>query len=125
MAAPMNISIPPLRPGERIEEWQPLFVAATSALAAHAGDKAVIQILPSYVCRDEFERDTTLLAIKEESIEAAFKVLSNALDAPINEFDATSRFRSMVWARGAPIEVFLADYGRRQNEQGFSFAKFP
>ena len=86
MAAPMNISIPPLRPGERIEEWQPLFVAATSALAAHAGDKAVIQILPSYVCRDEFERDTTLLAIKEESIEAAFKVLSNALDAPINEF---------------------------------------
>ena len=119
MAAPMNISIPPLRPGERIEEWQPLFVAATSALAAHAGDKAVIQILPSYVCRDEFERDTTLLAIKEESIEAAFKVLSNALDAPINEFDATSRFRSMVWARGTRIEVFFTRLWKEAKRAGF------
>ncbi|KAI6650042.1 Transposon Ty3-G Gag-Pol polyprotein [Oopsacas minuta] len=119
MAAPMNISIPPLKPGERIEEWQPLFVAATSALAAHAGDKAVIQILPSYVCRDEFEKDTTLLAIKEETIEAAFKVLSNALDAPIDEFDATSRFRSMVWARGTRIEVFFTRLWKEAKRAGF------
>ena len=115
----MNISIPPLRPGERIEEWQPLFVAATSSLAAHAGEKAVIQILPSYVCRDEFERDTTLLAIKEESVEAAFKVLSNALDAPIDEFEATSRFRSMVWARGTRIEVFYTRLWKEAKRAGF------
>ena len=62
----INISIPPLKPGERIEEWQPLFVAATSSLAAHTGEPAVVQILPSYVGRDEYERDITLLAIKEK-----------------------------------------------------------
>ena len=42
-AAPMNISIPNLKAHERIEDWQPLFVAATSALAAHAGERAAIQ----------------------------------------------------------------------------------
>ena len=84
MVAPINISIPPLKTGERIEDWQPLFVAAMSSLAAHAGERAVVQILPSYVCRDEYESDITLLAIKEETVEAAFKVLSNALNAPID-----------------------------------------
>ena len=119
MAAPMNITIPTLKPGERIEEWQPLFVAATSSLAAHAGEPAVIQILPSYVCRDEFERDTTLLAIKEETVEAAFKVLRNALDAPIDEFEATTRFRKMVWARGVRIEVFFTLLWKEAKRGGF------
>ena len=115
----MNISIPPLKPGERIEEWQPLFVAATSSLAAHAGERAVIQILPAYVCRDEFERDTTLLAVKEETLEAAFKVLHNALDSPIDEFEATSRFRNMVWARGVRIEVFCTQLWKEAKRAGF------
>ena len=119
MAAPMNISIPPVKPGERIEEWQPLFVAATSSLAAHAGEPAVIQILPSYVCRDEFERDTTLLVIKEETVEAAFKLLRNALDAPIDEFEATTRFRKMVWTRGVRIEVFFTLLWKEAKRAGF------
>ena len=107
MAVPMNISIPPLKADERVEEWQPLFVAATSSLAAQSGERAAVLILPSYVCRNEYERDTALLAIKEETIEAAFKVLCNALDPPIDELEATARFRSMSWARGVRIEVFF------------------
>ena len=87
----MNITIPSLMPEERIEDWQPLFTASTSSLAAHAGEKAVVQIIPSYVCRNEFERDTALLALKEETIVAAFKILRNTLDPPIDEFEATSR----------------------------------
>ena len=47
--------------------------------------KAVIQILPAYVCRNEDERDTTMLAVKEETLEAAFKELCNALDSLIGE----------------------------------------
>ena len=58
MAAHLNISIPPLKPDERVEDWQPLFVVATSPLAAHAGEKAAVLILPSYVCRNEYERET-------------------------------------------------------------------
>ena len=57
MAAHLNISIPPLKPDERVEDWQPLFVVATSPLAAHAGEKAAVLILPSYVCRNEYERE--------------------------------------------------------------------
>ena len=56
MAIP-NIGIPPLIEGQRIEDWQPLFVAATSTLVATAGEKAAVQILPSLVCRDAFERN--------------------------------------------------------------------
>ena len=103
----MNITIPPLKANERIADWQPLFMAATSALAAHAGQKAVVQILPSYGCRDEFERDTTLIAIEEETIEAAFKILCNTLDPPIDEFESTARVCSMVWGRGTRVEVFF------------------
>ena len=119
MAAPMNISIPALKPEERIEDWQPLFVAATSALAVQAGQQAVVQMLPSFVCRDEYEKDVTLLAIKEESIEAAFKVLQNALDSPIDEFEATARFRSMVWARWVRIVVYFTRLWKEAKRAGF------
>ena len=44
MAAPTGIAIPALKPDERIEDWQPLFVAATSSLAAHAGERAAVLI---------------------------------------------------------------------------------
>ena len=107
MAAPTGIAIPALKPDERIEDWQPLFVAATSSLAAHAGERAAVLILPSYVCRNEYERDTALVAIQEETIEAAFKVLCNTLDPVIDEFEATARLCSMTWARGVRIEVFF------------------
>ena len=63
MAAHLNISIPPLKPDERVEDWQPLFVVATSPLAAHAGEKAAVLILPSYVCRNEYEREMALIAM--------------------------------------------------------------
>ncbi|KAI6661486.1 hypothetical protein LOD99_13359 [Oopsacas minuta] len=119
MATPLNISIPPLKPDERVEDWQSLFVAATSSLAAHAGEKAAILILPSYVCRNEYEREIALIAIKEESIEAAFKILCNALDSPIDEYEATARFRSKVWARGMRIEVFFTQLWKEAKRAGF------
>ncbi|KAI6651366.1 Retrovirus-related Pol polyprotein [Oopsacas minuta] len=119
MAAPLNISIPPLKPDERVEDWQSLFVAATSSLAAYAGEKAAILILPSYVCRNEYEREIALIAIKEESIEAAFNILCNALDSPIDEYEATARFRSKVWARGMRIEVFFSQLWKEAKRAGF------
>ena len=115
----MNITIPSLKPEERIEDWQPLFTAATSSLAAHAGEKAVVQIMPSYVCRNEFERDTASLALKEETIVAAFKIFRNTLDPPIDEFEATSRVCSMIWGRGTRVEVFFTLLWREAKRAGF------
>ena len=59
------------------------------------------------------------MAIKEETIEAAFKVLRNALDPPIDEFQATARFRNMVWARGVRIEVFFTLLWKEAKRAGF------
>ena len=41
MATPLTIAIPPLRDGQTIAAWQPLFTAAVSAL----GDGAAIKLL--------------------------------------------------------------------------------
>ena len=103
MAAPLNISIPPLKEDQRIEEWQPLFIAATGALVVTSTEKAAIQILPSFVCRNVYEHSTVLEAIKEETLEAEFALLCANLDPPVDQFEAMLSFRRMQWARGARI----------------------
>ena len=85
-------------------------------MAAHAGEKAAVLILPSYLCRDEYERDVALLTIKEETIEAAFKVACKALDPPIDEFEATARFLKLTWARGVRVEVYATNLFERGKE---------
>ena len=120
MAAPLNISIPPLKEDQRIEEWQPLFVAATSALVVTSTEKAAIQILPSFVCRNGYEQSTVLEAIKEETLEAAFALLRASLDLPIDQFEAMLSFRRMQWARGARIEVFFDQLRRQAKRAGQS-----
>ena len=118
MAGPMNISIPPLVEGQRLEDWKPLFVAATSTLVATSGERAAIQILPSLVCRDAFERATVLEAIKEETLAAAFETLEASIDTPIDEYEATARFRALVWARGVRVEVFFTQLWNEQLPEG-------
>ena len=48
-----------------------------------------------------------MLAVKEETLEAAFKILCNALDSLIDEFEAPIRFRSIVCTRGVRIGIFF------------------
>ena len=96
MAAPLNISIPPLIEGQRIEGWQPLFLAATNALVANVNEKVAIQILPSFVCRNDYDQSTILQAIKETTLEEAFTLLCTSLDPPIDGIskDAMGQGRS-------------------------------
>ena len=54
MAAPFNVSIPPLVEAQLIEDWQPLFIAATSTLVTNANEQVAIQMLPSLVCRNDY-----------------------------------------------------------------------
>ena len=90
MASPLNISIPPLVDGQRIEDWMPLFLAATSALVANSTKKVAIQMLPSFVCRNDYERSIALQVIRENTLKEAFELLSDSLDQPIDEFEALS-----------------------------------
>ena len=120
MASPLNISIPPLTEGQRIEDWQPLFIAATSSLVANANEKVAIQILPSFVCRNYYEQSTVLQAIKEETLQAAFTLLCASLDPPIDEFEAATLFRKMQWARGIRVEVFFDQLRKQAKRAGYS-----
>ena len=119
MAPPLSISIPTLKPDERVEDWQPLFVAATSSLAAHAGEESSSTNPPILCLQERVQREMALIAIKEESIEAAFKILCNNLDSPIDEFEATARFRSKVWARGVRMEMFFSQLWKEAKRAGF------
>ena len=49
--------------------------------------------------QERIRENTALWAIKKETIEAAFKVLFNALDLTIDELEATARFCRMGWAK--------------------------
>ena len=52
MPAISRFVIPPLQPGERIVDWQPLFTAAvTTLLARSGGEKLASGLLPEYVRR--------------------------------------------------------------------------
>ena len=120
MAAPLNIPIPPLTEDLRIEDWQPLFIAATSSLVANSSEKAAIQILPSFICRSEYEQSTVLEAIKETTLKDAFTLLCESLDPPIDQFEAMTRYRKMQWARGVRIEVFFDRLRKQARRAGHS-----
>ena len=96
MATPLNISIQPLTEEQRIEDWQPLFIAATSAIVASSTKRIAIQMLSSFVCRNEYEQSTVLEAIKESTLKEAVELLSSSLDPPINEFEARGSNRSIL-----------------------------
>ena len=120
MATAWNISVPPLSGEQRVEDWKPLFMAATSTLVALAGEKAAIQMLPSYLIRRDYEKAIALEAINEETLEQAFSVLTENLDPPIDLYEATSRYRAMQWSVGERIDDFFYQImGRSKTIQPF------
>ena len=67
--------IPSLQPGERIEDWQPLFTAAvTTLLAKPAGEKLALGPLPGYVKRRPAEVESIREVIELESLDDMFKL---------------------------------------------------
>ena len=80
--------IPPLQPGERTEDWQPLFTAAdTTLLARSGGEKLALGLLPGYVRRSPAEVELVREAIEMESLEDAFKLLKT-LDDHVDQYEA-------------------------------------
>ena len=72
MATPITLAIPPLKEKQTIAAWQPLFVAAFSAL----DQKAAVKLLPAYVKRGRLEERVVLGAVEKETIEGAFNYLT-------------------------------------------------
>ena len=93
MAIPLTIAIPPLREGQTIAAWQPLSIAAVSALE----DRATVKLLPDYVKRGRLEEKVVLGATKEKTPAEAFTHLKERLDPEEDEFAAGVNFRKMCW----------------------------
>ena len=59
MATPLTVAIPPLKDGQYIATWQPLFMAAVASM----DQKAVVKLLPAYVKRGRLEEKVVLGAV--------------------------------------------------------------
>ena len=64
MATPLTIAIPPLQERQTIATWEPLFIAAVSAI----DQKAAIKLLPAYVKRGRLEEKVVLGAMGKETL---------------------------------------------------------
>ena len=93
MATPLTVSIPPLRPGQKIAEWEPKFRASVVSLE----EAAAKRLLPAYLCRGKLEERVVLEAIQKDTLE---KLLKDRLDPPADIFDAIGRFSLLVWPVG-------------------------
>ena len=104
MTTPITVAIPPLKENQTIAAWQPLFVAAVSAI----DQKAVVKRLPAYVKRGRLEERVVLGAVEKETIEEAFDYLKERLDPDI--FEAAAEFRRMTWGPGELVQDFFTRY---------------
>ena len=82
----------PLRPGQKIAEWEPKFRASVVSLE----EAAAKRLLPAYLWRGKLEERVVLEAIQKDTLENAFKLLKDRLDPPADIFEAIGRFRLLV-----------------------------
>ena len=106
MSTPLTIAIPPLREGQTIAAWQPLFIASVSALE----DRAAVKLLPARVKSGRLEDKVVLRATEKETLAEAFTYLKERLDPEEDEFAAGAYFRKMCWIPGEPVLDFFARY---------------
>ena len=104
-----GLSVPPLRPDDRIEDWEPLFRASVGHLTAQGeeGIKTAIGLLPALVNRRTVESEISKEAVKCASLDEAFKLLRETLDPPVDVFEATQQFHEMKWQPGVQVDDYF------------------
>lgn len=105
-----NTSIPPLHDGERIEEWEPFFTAAVSNLLAkgEAGHAMAKSMLPAYINRRTAERELVKEVIaRETTLPAAFQVLKDTLDPPLDKYKTMRELCRLDWCPGVMVDDFF------------------
>ena len=115
MATPLTLSIPPLRVEQIITAWQPLFIAAASALE----DRAAVKLLPAYVKRGRLEGKVVLRATEKETLAEAFTYLKERLDPEENEFAISVQLKYLQFSVKERCKFFV--YDRLPNEPNLTF----
>ena len=113
----MQLVIPPLRSGDRIEEWETSFRAATASyLLAEKGEKFVIGLLPAFVNRRPAEVALVReLVATETSLDTAFESL-RTLDPPVDKFSAMQILCRTNWDKGQQVDDFFYSLKREAKQ---------
>ena len=86
-----SVEIPHLQTGQKIVDYQKIFLAATATLK----DDQRRACLPIYVDRTEGEKQIAFAASAEESLEKAFKFLEDYIDGPPCLYTESAKFFDM------------------------------
>ena len=113
-----QFSIPPLKPNDRIEDWEPLFKAAVTGLLTHEnGEALAIGLLPAHVNRRPAESELVQDAIGMASLNDAFTLLKT-LDDPIDKYEMMQSLCRSDWSPGTPIDDFYYQLKKKARQAG-------
>ena len=107
-----SIHAPILKKDERIEDWKPLFQAATAGLrTTEGGVLKALQMLPNYVNRTYAERRSIVEVIEENkeaaSLDVAFATLIKQIDPPKDPHRGLRELRKTDWQAGESVDDFF------------------
>lgn len=111
----MNLPIPALKPGERIEDWKALFTAGVSTLLNRGaeGEVLAIGLLPAYLNRRTAERELVREVVRDcSTLKAAFEVLVSTLDPPLDKYQCMQEMCRLDWVPGVQLDDFFFELKR-------------
>lgn len=106
----MNLSVPALRTGDRIEDWKPLCLAGVSTILARgkSGQALAVGMLPAYLNRRPVERELVRQVVQDcDSVEDAFKILITTLDPPLDKYQCIQDMCRLDWVPGVQVDDFF------------------
>ena len=110
--------IPLLKTGMRIDEWEPLFRAATTSLLVQEnGESLVIGLLPAYINRRPAEVEIVKEAIRKTTIDESFELL-RTLDDPIDKYAMMQSLCKADWTPGTAIDDFFYQLRQKAKHAG-------
>ena len=110
--------IPPLKPNDRIDEWEPLFRAAVTGLLTHEnGETLAIGLLPSHVNRRTAEVELCKEIVQLQTLDEAFALLTT-LDDPVDKYEMMQKLCRADWVPGTAIDDFYYTLKEKGNKAG-------
>jgi len=106
----MNLSVPALRAGDRIEDWKPLCLAGVSTILARgkSGQALAVGMLPAYLNRRPVERELVRQVVQDcDSVEDAFKILITTLDPPLDKYQCIQDMCRLDWVPRVQVDDFF------------------
>ena len=110
--------VPPLKPSDRIDEWEPLFRAAvTGLLTQENGQALAIGLLPAHVNRRPAEVELCKEVVTLTTLDEAFTLLKT-LDDLIDKYEMMQQLCRAEWVPGTAIDDFYYLLKEKGNKAG-------